>query len=257
MHDRIIRTLADIEIRERCRILYACESGSRAWGFASRDSDYDARFIYVRELEWYLRVDQGANGRLRSVIELPIGADLLDVNGWDLRKALWLMSRSNPPLLEWLHSPIVYRDGEWVLELRELAGTFYSPTRCMQHYLHMADGNFREYLRGERVHTKKYFYVLRPLLACRWIEAGLGVSPVEFDRLLERCLPTGGGLPQIVGELLARKRSGDELAEGDRIDALNDFLCSEVARLKSVVSDEPNPTNLEPLHDFFRRVVGA
>lgn len=102
MEDTIRSRLDAIQASENVCIVYACESGSRAWGFPSADSDYDVRFIYVRPVEWYLSIDDK-----RDVIECPV-EDGLDINGWDLRKALRLSRKSNPPLLEWLGSPIVY-----------------------------------------------------------------------------------------------------------------------------------------------------
>jgi len=104
MRAQIMDALRDIEAKNDVSVLFACESGSRGWGFASPDSDYDVRFIYVNRLPWYLTVQPR-----RDVIEVPISGDL-DINGWDLRKALGLMRESNPTLLEWLRSPIVYRD---------------------------------------------------------------------------------------------------------------------------------------------------
>lgn len=182
MRAAIETALLEIEARENVHVLYACESGSRAWGFAGTDSDWDVRFIYVRPRDWYLSI---ALERRSDVIELPIDSEL-DVAGWDLRKALQLLRKSNPPLLEWLHSPIVYReDGPIAGELRRLADEYWSDLACVHHYLNMARGNYREYLRGEMVWTKKYFYVLRPLLAVRWIERNLGGVPVEFSRLVE------------------------------------------------------------------------
>jgi hypothetical protein len=107
------------------RVLLAVESGSRAWGFASTDSDYDVRFIYAHPADWYLSIDLNTEAK-RDVIEQPI-VDDLDLNGWDLRKALQLLAKSNPPLLEWLNSPIVYRESSFATELRELSIRFYSP----------------------------------------------------------------------------------------------------------------------------------
>jgi hypothetical protein len=101
MQNAIISKLDEIETRENVLIFYACESGSRAWGFPSSDSNYDIRFLYLRPKDWYLSIDSG-----RDVIELPI-LDSLDINGWDLKKALGLLMKSNPSLLEWLDSPIV------------------------------------------------------------------------------------------------------------------------------------------------------
>jgi len=98
--------LARIEEDENISILWACESGSRAWGFESQNSDYDVRFIYLQRTEEYLRASD-----LRDVIEKPISDDL-DISGWDLPKALRLFRKSNPPLLEWLQSPIVYQGND-------------------------------------------------------------------------------------------------------------------------------------------------
>ena len=172
-------------IERQCsvRILFACESGSRAWGFASPDSDYDVRFLYANRREWYLSVSLEEQ---RDVIETPIEG-LWDVNGWDLRKALRLFRKSNPPLLEWLQSPIVYRErGSAARRMRELVPELYSPPAAMYHYLHMARNNFRSYLQEETVWTKKYFYVLRPLMACLWVEHDRGAVPMEFGKLVER-----------------------------------------------------------------------
>jgi len=117
----ILGSLREIERAHNVTILYACESGSRAWGFASPDSDYDVRFVYVHRPAWYLTVDPG-----RDVIELPI-TDELDINGWELRKTLRLLRKSNGTLLEWLHSPIVYQRKEpWVEELKGFAYAHYS-----------------------------------------------------------------------------------------------------------------------------------
>jgi uncharacterized protein len=117
---RVRDALAQVETERNVRVLFACESGSRAWGFASRDSDYDVRFLYVHRRDWYLSVEDR-----RDVIERPI-ADDLDVSGWELRKALRLLRKSNPPLFEWLKSPVVYRrDPAFAGELGALAAEFY------------------------------------------------------------------------------------------------------------------------------------
>ena len=186
MKEKIVENLQRIETQDNAVIFYACESGSRAWGFPSKDSDFDVRFLYVRPMDWYLSIVEK-----RDVIERPL-TDQLDINGWDLKKALGLFRKSNPPLLEWLDSPIIYKEKYSVAaQMRELAKSYYSPSACVYHYLHMAQGNVREYLKGERVWVKKYFYVLRPILAIKWIEQGYGVAPTSFGTLLERIIPSG------------------------------------------------------------------
>ena len=244
--ERVQNELAKIEAAHGVRVLYACESGSRAWGFASRDSDYDVRFLYVHPRDWYLSVENH-----RDVIEQPISDDL-DISGWELRKALRLLRKSNPPLLEWLKSPIVYaEDGAFLAGFRELAADNYSPMRCFAHYLHMASGNARQYLKGETVCLKKYLYVLRPLLACRWIERGLGQVPMEFAELVYEMVESADVLLAIA-ELVARKVEGDELDHAPKIEVLDRFIQSELARLRLVLPPEEAHPQVEPLNRFFQ-----
>lgn len=218
MKDRIINELARIEEHENVRILYACESGSRAWGFPSKDSHYDVRFIYIHPMDWYLSIADK-----RDVIERPIN-DLLDINGWDLKKALKLFRKSNPPLLEWLQSPIIYWEKFSVVNnMRNNSPLTFSPKSCMYHYLSMAKGNFREYLQGEKVKVKKYFYVLRPVLACFWIKKHNSMPPMEFGILVDTLLEEGS-LKQEIETLLTRKKAGVEFDLEPRIQVINDFL---------------------------------
>lgn len=246
----ISESLERIEREHGVRILYACESGSRGWGFESQDSDYDVRFLYAHPSDWYLSVTER-----RDVIELPPG-DVLDISGWDLRKALRLLRKSNPALLEWLQSPIVYREDTQALDaLRSLAARCYSPRTCLQHYLHMAKGNYREYLRGEEVWVKKYLYVLRPVLACRWIEAGRGQAPMQLAPLVDACVERPA-LRAAIDTLLAQKRAGAELDRGPRVPAISEFLQSEIARLEAL----PAPAHTErpddeELDEAFRRLL--
>lgn len=223
MRERVLEELARIERERNVKVLYACESGSRAWGFASTDSDYDVRFVYVEKPEWFIQVDAP-----RDVIERPLD-DELDISGWELRKTLGLLRKSNPTLLEWLDSPLVYRsEPTAAARLRELAEAFYSPPAARNHYLSMARKNFRGYLQGDSVRFKKYFYVLRPLLAVRWIDQGRGRPPMTFADLLT----TVDHQPLLdeVDELLALKRSADESAYGPRRPELHAFIATELER---------------------------
>jgi len=219
MHQIIKQQLEQLEQEEQIRVLYACESGSRAWGFPSQDSDYDVRFIYIRPAEWYLSIFDK-----RDVIERPIN-DRLDISGWDLRKALNLFRKSNPPLLEWLQSPIQYAEKYSIAErIRELSPLSFSPRSCMYHYLHMARGNYRDYLQGEQVKIKKYFYVLRPILACEWIERYGEMPPMAFDALVDRLIPENSELRRVVEQLLIRKKAGDELDYEPKLSVINEFV---------------------------------
>jgi predicted nucleotidyltransferase len=229
MKKQILTRLNGLEKSEVMRVGLAVESGSRAWGFASMDSDYDVRFLYVRPPEWYSSINVE---RRRDVIELPI-VDSLDINGWDLRKALQLFRKSNPPLLEWLHSPIVYRDRFGLAAaMRSLLPLYFSAKACSYHYLSMAQNNYRGYLRGDQVWTKKYFYLLRPLLAIRWIELGLGIPPTEFPSMVEATIDSPE-LEREVMALLEAKRSGRELDLGPRVEPIHSFIEAELKRHQS------------------------
>jgi predicted nucleotidyltransferase len=230
----IAARLASVEADFNVRVLYACESGSRAWGFASPDSDWDVRFLYVHPLDWYLSVSEH-----RDVIELPI-VDDLDINGWELRKALRLMRKGNPVLLEWLNSPIRYRvDADFLATIRALAEAHYSPIVCFHHYLHTAHNNWRGYPHEPTVKLKKYLYVLRPVLACRWIEAGRGMAPMEFIHLVEATV-TDADLRAAIDQLLVLKRASGEIGLGPSIPEIDAFLMSEIARLANVARTLPS-----------------
>lgn len=252
MEERIKASLLEIERDEGVQIFYACESGSRAWGFPSADSDYDVRFLYVRPRDWYLSVDVE---KKRDVIERPI-TDELDVSGWDIRKALMLLRKSNPPLLEWLNSPIIYQEKFGIINhIKSLLHDYYSPIACLYHYLHMAQGNYRNYLKGETVRVKKYFYVLRPILAIKWIETRAEVVPMEFGVLVNAIIEDQE-LKATINDLIARKRDGCELDDGPKIPRISDFIAREIERLEKKVVDhsEHKPTT-DKLNEVFRASV--
>ncbi len=253
----VLAELDRIERDHEVRILMACESGSRGWGFSSPDSDYDARFIYVHRQPWYLSVNEatGPGQAQRDVIELPID-DELDVSGWDLRKALRLVSKSNPTLSEWLRSPIVYRqDDAAVSALVQAVDQFHSPLGSWWHYYNMASSNYRGYLRGERVRTKKYLYVLRPLLACRWIECEPGPPPMAFELLLDRLLPEGP-VRDAIDQLLVVKRASAEVTDGPRVAAISGYIEAE---LDAMAAGAPELTagngDADALDQLFRRML--
>ena len=225
MRETILYKLSEIEKKENVRILLAVESGSRAWGFASPDSDYDVRFIYVRPKEDYLRLEKN-----RDVIELPIEGEL-DINGWDLDKTLRLLRASNPPLFEWFSSPIVYRETAFADEFRSVMNKYFSSKRGLSHYLSMASSNYREYLKGDTVKAKKYFYVLRPVLACRWILDKGTPPPMLFSELVDAELDPA--LVPDVDSLLDLKMNAPEIKTIPKIESINRYLDSSIEEVRS------------------------
>jgi len=238
-----MRRLAAAEAEHDVRILLAVESGSRAWGFASPNSDYDVRFIYAHPTDWYLAVDLEER---RDVIEYKI-VDEIDLNGWDIRKALRLFRRSNPAFVEWIQSPILYRShGGFADSARALLPKVYSCENGAYHYRSMAKTNYRGYLRAEMVPLKKYFYVLRPLLAVRWLERYGTAAPIEFEKLLH-LLEGESELLEAIAALLEKKKAAPEMGLSEPVPCLNRFIEAELARLErpDVVRFERSDVNAE------------
>ncbi len=252
MIEEIKKELSRLETESDVKILLAVESGSRAWGFASTDSDWDVRYIYVHRPEWYLRIDQYKDSQEEI---LP---NDIDLSGWELRKALRLFRKSNPPMLEWLRSPIVYLEQFSTAEkLREFSRTYFNPRSCMYHYLSMAKGNLNEFLKDrELVKIKKYFYVLRPVLACDWIITEENFPPMEFQKLVDAKI-NDEGIKNEIDALLVRKRAGEELKEEPKIDILNDFLAEKIVFFDEYVNkmDVPEKPHSELLDELFRNTL--
>ncbi len=253
MSAQIHEALNDIEKSYGVKVLYACESGSRAWGFASPDSDYDVRFIYVHPPEWYLRVHEGTDN-----IDRPKYNELLDLQGWDIRKALGLFAKGNPTLFEWLKSPIVYRrEGNEHALLTDLMTSWFSATKAYYHYYSMSKKNFEQHLRGDSVRLKKYFYVLRPILCTAWIKAGKGIPPMEFETLVNEMVSEPDVLEAIT-DLLARKRRAGEAEYGAPIPVLNAYLEAKLEEYKSADSLSSNVLlsgAIKQLDDLLYRTV--
>ncbi len=196
--------LKEIEHEHNVKILLAVESGSRAWGFESANSDWDVRFIYVHKPEWYFKVDQQ-----RDVIE-HFYEDSVDLAGWELRKALSLFKKSNPSLLEWLNSPkIYYKDQEFVSRIREVEKDFFNPIKSMYHYNSIYNKHNERYVQRGDASMKHFLYYLRGILACKWIEKTPSLPPVPFDELVAATVDDSR-IKLKIEELIKMKTSGKE-----------------------------------------------
>ena len=231
MRNTVLSKLKEIEERENIKILHCVESGSRAWGFASPDSDYDVRFIYVRPKDFYLRLD-----KTRDVIEWQLD-DTLDINGWDVQKALTLLHNSNPTLFEWNSSPIIYKTTDEWQKIATVINRYFVAKSGLYHYLSTAKSNYREYLKGETVRLKKYFYVLRPLLACKWILAEGTPPPMLFSTLMEKYLDAE--IQPDVEKLLDLKINTPEIGEGKRFDRVNDYIDRSMDEIEKIIAELP------------------
>lgn len=237
--------LKEIENKENVRIVYCVESGSRAWGFASPNSDFDVRFIYVRPKEYYLRLD-----KTRDVIEWQLD-ETLDINGWDLQKALVLLYKSNPTLFEWNNSNIVYKTTpEWE-KISNIINNYFNHKTMLYHYLSIAKRNYKQYLTGETVCLKKYFYALRPILSCKWIIEKKSPPPISFLELANIYLDEK--IAPLVYDLFHLKINTPELEEGKRIDVINNYIESSIVEIEEKLNNlsENNYKNWEELNTIF------
>ena len=257
IQNEILENLNAIEKKYKVRILLAVESGSRAWGFASQDSDYDVRFIYMQEAEEYLRLDAR-----KDTIEWQLD-EVLDINGWDLKKALLAFAKGNPNIMEWSNSPIIYREtSEWK-KIRKTAVQYFSEKAALGHYYGTANNTYLSYLTGEQIRYKKYFYALRPLLCCRWIERYHEPPPMEFEKLLQLFDGKKENLNSLllsaIQDLLDRKTVTEEKNLNPQMPVIIDFI-SEECRIQKEISDsapDDHKHDYTDLNECFRAALGS
>lgn len=248
MKDIILRELKKIEAQENVKIIMAIESGSRAWGFASPDSDYDVRFIYVRKEADYLKLE-----KTRDVIEWKLD-DVLDINGWDIKKALQLLHNSNPTVFEWCASPIVYWETEESEWLKDILPQYFSVKKSLHHYWHTSETHYKTHLLSDEVNIKKYFYALRPLLAAKWILDKRCAPPMLFEELVEEELEAE--LVPEVNRLLDMKKTLPEMGKAPRIQVINDYIESELQEVKVATEGiEEQEVEWDGLNELFLRMV--
>ena len=235
IRETIQRELKKIEQEKGVKILHAAESGSRAWGFASPDSDYDVRFVYVRPMADYLRINPP-----RDVIEWQLD-EVLDINGWDLQKAMRQIANGNPTSFEWDGSPIVYHTTPEWREVMTCSRAYFSEKHAVGHYYGTAMSTWAKYLTEDTVRYKKYFYALRPLLAAIYIERNHQVPSVLFSELLKMEIPLE--LRSAIDILLERKKMTTEGEHDPHIPEVRDFIRQELELQKRIGAKLPEDRN--------------
>lgn len=253
MNKAILQILKEIEKEHDIKILFACESGSRAWGYAHENSDYDARFIYIHRPAWYFSIDPQ-----RDFIELPV-SEKLDVSGWELQKCLKLYRKSNPTFLEWIHSRIIYTQPyDTVEKLKKHTDDIFSPIACLYHYLHMAQKNVRKEKKSNLV--KNYINIVRPLLAASWIEKYRQFPPVDLQVLIEKMIAGDALKDEITGFISGRMNREFTVRITAEIDV---YIEEEIQRLetdlKNIEVKLGNPTAMlnQIFYDSLKEVWGV
>lgn len=249
IRNEILDKLSEIEEKENVRIIYAVESGSRAWGVESPDSDYDVRFIYVRNREDYLKLQE-----MRDVIEWQLD-DVLDINGWDLKKTLIQFHKGNATLFEWANSPIVYKKSDEWQVVYEGAKKYFSRKIALYHYYGTANSTFKQYLQEDVIRYKKYIYALRPLLACKYIEENHAIPPVRFDELLMQKLPKD--LSDEIDKMLDVKSRSDEKDLNPQLPVIKSYIENEINRYEQLIKtmDDDRTADWETLNKLFLEIL--
>lgn len=251
VRSEVARRLREVEKQRNLRVLFACESGSRAWGFASNDSDFDVRFIFVRPTESYLRLNPP-----KDAFDLHQDQDF-DLAGWDIRKTAELMRRCNPPLMEWLDSPIIYEaDADVTPRLLELRDQYFDPKKAAHHYLSLAAGIWNKYIKDEpNPVRKKYLYVLRPLACIRYIDLHRTQPPTLFDAVLDG-IDWPDAVCEAIAALIQQKRNAGELGSQPADTALSAHVAASLEHAEQVAEALPvNETPTQPLNDMINLAV--
>jgi uncharacterized protein len=256
MKGHILAVLKQIEEDYDVKIIFASDAGSRALGFSSEESDYDVRFIYIHKQEWYLSIDQH-----KDVLEVPRHAKLsipvdprLDASGWEITKALRLYRKSNPSMLEWLNSKIVYcNDQGMATKLKSIQHNFFSPKPYISHHLNLVKKNFTSLQKNEKIKIKLYLYVLRSIMAAKWIEKHQSVPPVDFKELLmvmPDCM-----VKEEAKKLLVSKQAGEDYIDKNIL--INEFIIDEIDRIEKYVKDLNSKVadSTEALNRIFRETL--
>ena len=254
MRQEILQRLSDIEAKYDVKILLAVESGSRAWGFESKDSDYDVRFIYVHRKDWYLSLIEG-----RDVIEELDPDGVLDLAGWDLKKALLLMGKGNCAFAEWLNPPFAYyKDMAFFESISTLMDGYFRKVSAVNHYYHMAMNHDKRYLEKRGCELKRFMYHLRGLLAAKWAAIHGTYPPVLFSDLVEKIVQDDSikaGIKHLV-ELKKESREHNTMIVED---SLIDYANKTAAEIESMFGSFPAELQQDyrKLDEFFLNILNT
>jgi len=251
MNKIISQYLKKLEEDKEVKILLACETGSRAWGFPSPDSDFDIRIIYMHKKDWYLSLSEK-----KDSIAVMYENNEIDITGWDLRKSLKLLQKSNPPLLERIQSPIIYKsDDEFLTEMKTVAQSQYSRIATIHHYLSMAKKFLTELKENKDYKLKKFFYALRSATACKWILETEKIPPIEFNKMLNK-IEISKSLTDRINELIYLKSTKSESYRHKGEKELFSFIenCINESDVKRQTLP-PAKGNEEELNAFFLKTL--
>ena len=237
MKEFIIEELRRLELDQGVEVLFAAESGSRAWGLENENSDYDIRFIYRRPIPYYLSTSHGYTTSRSENDTIEVKSNDFDISGWDVKKALFLFGKSNTSIYEWLISPTVYTYKNYFMDtLNTISGKYISPKKCIYHYVHLAQNEYGDFLKNDVVKVKKYLYTIRPLLMCEYIEKYKKFPPIKFNELLETMKENlDENIIIDILDVVYNKKSGVDVCKKKQI--LNDYIETGISYYKKYASE--------------------
>lgn len=234
MKQMIVRKLQNLEKMHSIKIFFAVESGSRAWGFASKNSDYDVRFLYYHRPEWYFSLKKQTDAIVRMEDD-----NLFDFAGWELKKTLTLLLKGNMSLYEWMHSPVVYLQTPEYDSFSQLAKEFYDPKALLFSYVSLAENNYKTLIKQHKIKKKKYLYILRTLAACRWIERKKTPPPIVMNEL-KQVLHENTQIETALTELIETKKTGKETDTITPLTLVNTWIEKELTYYQKLAEQMPS-----------------
>ena len=254
MRDVIVAWMAQLEREYDIRIIYACENGSRNWGMESPDSDWDVRFVFKRSPYHYLTSLSTKNQVI--IRKEESGAAVLECQGWDIYKVRTMMAKSNPVLIEWMTSDIIYKDigGAFLRQLYETATTRYNPLALAYHYRSMGKNNYYKYIdRGNDVCYKRYLYAFRGLFNAMWVVFNKSLPPAHFEDAVKLSDFLPAKIKVTAQFLIDNKRKMFDKTPISRIDFFDKYLHEQFE-----LFEIPHDINhrVEFTRDFDKAIVG-
>lgn len=258
MKNKIQNLLKQIEKDNDIKIIFAIENGSRSWGMASKDSDFDVRFVFKRNLNDYIVLNPA-----KDVINAAFDKDLkpcdtqgslVDMSGFDIFKYLKLLLSSNPTTIEWLNSSIVYY-GDNNLPIREYMRENFNGERLFKHYFSSFKHNYREFIQlGKLITYKKYLYSIRGVLNATYVYEFDKIPPLNLKKTVTELK---NNIPEEVyakiNEVIEIKSQGLERDIVLRIPEFDEFFNIELQKeFRNFISKKPD---LEIFNKYLREFI--
>ena len=258
MKNKIKKLLQQIEKNNNIKILFAIENGSRSWGMASKDSDYDVRFVFYRKIDDYITLCPEKEvitvAYDENLKECDIQGSLIDICGFDIFKYLKLLLSSNPTTIEWINSHIVYY-GDNNIDLKNYINNNFNQEKLFRHYFSLFRKNYHEFIQqGKAITYKKYLYSMRGILNAKYVYEFDKIPPLDIRATIET---TKSFMPENVYEKLEEvikiKSQGLEKDVILRIPEFDSFFNAELE--KNYNKFNSRKPDIERFNEYLKSII--